>query len=59
MIEPKTVVYMFVFLCVLAAGLTAVGAFMDHNGLFQVGADAFKTVVGAVVGALLASVKRR
>jgi hypothetical protein len=58
MIEPKTVVWVFIFLVTVAAGLTVAGAWGDHNGLFQVGADTLKTVIGAVVGALLASVKK-
>jgi len=36
----------------VAVGLVITGAVIGHTGLFNVGADATKYVVGAVVGAL-------
>lgn len=41
-----------VALFAIVAVLTLVGVFSGHNGLFQLAGDAFKTVLGAVIGAL-------
>lgn len=48
-----------VSLVVLAAIMAGIGALNDHSGLFQLGADAFKTLIGAAVGALTALLPRR
>jgi ABC-type transport system involved in multi-copper enzyme maturation permease subunit len=48
----RTAIIAAIILLIVAGAILLIGTFSGHNGLFSVGADAFKLVIGACVGAI-------
>jgi hypothetical protein len=53
-VSTARIIILMALLCVLliTVGLVSLGAYLGHNGLFEVGAELSKFVFGTVVGAL-------
>ena len=52
MLNQRTFIAVYLSLILICAALLVVSSLSPDGGLFSVAADAFKTVVGAAVGAM-------
>lgn len=58
MVSQRAVLGAMLSVLIAAVVIVVVGAWIGHNGLFQVGADTVKYVFGAVIGALASAFSR-
>jgi hypothetical protein len=50
--------WLLLTLVIISGFITLAGAFWDHNGLFEAGADALKVTIGGAVGAIAGTMSR-